>query len=58
MVANQEGNFRALLRFRIKSGDLILRQHLETETPIQRILSKSCKMNLLIHAKILFKKLF
>lgn len=50
IVENQEGNFRALLKFRIDSGDSILRQHLESNAnatyiskTVQNELIDTCK---------------
>jgi len=48
IVANQEWNFRALLRFRIESGDSsILRQHLETANSNATYISKTVQNKLI-----------
>lgn len=47
LVANQEGNFRALLRFRVDSGDSQLRQHLETRNSNATYISKTVQNELI-----------
>ncbi|KAJ8969757.1 hypothetical protein NQ314_001594 [Rhamnusium bicolor] len=41
LVAKHEGNFKALLKFRIESGDTALRQHLETANANATYISKT-----------------
>ncbi|KAL4154140.1 hypothetical protein QTP88_001973 [Uroleucon formosanum] len=47
VVINQEMNFRALLRFRIESGDSILRQHLEIANSNATYISKTVQTELI-----------
>lgn len=47
VVANQEGNFRALPRFRIESGDSTLRQHLEKANSNATYISKTVQNELI-----------
>jgi hypothetical protein len=56
IVANQEGNFRALLRFRIESGDSILRQHLETANSNATYISKTVQNELIDTCKDFIKE--
>jgi hypothetical protein len=51
VIANEEGNFRALLRFRIESGDLILRQNLEMANSNATYISKTVQNELIYTCK-------
>lgn len=47
MVSNNRSNFNALLKFRIASGDQILKQHFETCSPNATYISKTTQNNLI-----------
>ncbi|KAL4153097.1 hypothetical protein QTP88_000930 [Uroleucon formosanum] len=56
VVANQEGNFRAFLRFCIESGDSNLRQHLEVANSNATYISKTVQNELIDTRKDLIQE--
>ena len=43
-ITGQEGNFRALLAFRVKSGDTVLKNHLSTSSKKLLTFKKQLKL--------------